>query len=161
MDNANAASRVTAPPAPDSSKPAPAPAPPLDNTTDSASLPGSFSASAETDSYNSGDDYNYKEKSTGLMYLDTSSGKINTSSHAYLSPSCNRASSITNPLGNSFATPEMEGTLSDNTPWNDPSSTQVMGGDLPVHDHLLSCSSRDPQGIKTIYLPTRPMWPSG
>jgi hypothetical protein len=153
LDNANAALRVTAPPAPDSAKPAPASAPPLDNTSGSASLPGNFSALAETDSLDSGDDYNYEEKSTGLMYLGTSSGKTNTPSHAYLSLSCNCASSNTNPLNNSFATPEIGGTLSNNTPPNDPSSTQVMGGHLPVHDHSLSRSSPDPQGVKTIYLP--------
>jgi hypothetical protein len=150
-DNANAASRVTAPPTLDSAKPAPALAPSLDNTSGSASLPGGFSALAETDSYNYGDDYNYKGKLTGSMYLGTSSGKANTSSCTYLSPSYNSASSNTNLLNDSFTTPEMEGTLSNNTPPNDLSSTQVMGGDLPAHDNSLSRSSHDPQGVKTIY----------
>ncbi len=153
LDNANAASRVTAPPAPDSTKPAPASAPSSDNTSGSASLPGGFSALAEPDSYNLWDDYDYEGKFTGSMYFGTSSGKTNTSSHAYLSRSCNHASSNTNPIYNYFATPQMGGTLSKNTPQNDPSSTQVMGGDLPAHDHLLSHSSCDPQGVKTIYLP--------
>jgi hypothetical protein len=153
LDNANTALRVTAPPTPDSAMLAPAPAPPSDNTSGSASLSGGFSALAEPNSYDLGDDYNYEGKLTGLMYLGTSLGKTNTSSRPYLSPSCNHASSNTNPLGNSFATPEMGGTLSDNTPLYDPSSTQVMGGDLLVHDHLLSRSSCEPQGVKTIYLP--------
>ena len=102
---------------------------------------------AEPDSYNSGDDYDYKGKLTGSVYLGTSFGKTNTSSRVYLSPSCNHASSNSNPLDDSFATPEMGGTLSNNTPPNDLSSTQVMGGDLPAYDHLLSCSSREPQGV--------------
>jgi hypothetical protein len=95
LDNANAASRVTAPPTLVSAKPAPAPAPSLDNTSGSGSLPGCFSASAESDSYDLGDDYNSKGKLTGSMYLGTSLGKPNPSSCAYLSPSCSPLAATT------------------------------------------------------------------
>jgi hypothetical protein len=56
-DKADTASRVTAPPTGDTTKPAQTPAPSSDATSGSGSLPGGFSAAAEPVSYNSGDDY--------------------------------------------------------------------------------------------------------
>jgi len=58
--------------------PAPAPAPTAESQPGSASAPGTFSASTEHESYDSGDEFNYEGKAGGAMY-DTG-GKPNASS---------------------------------------------------------------------------------
>jgi hypothetical protein len=138
-NKADTASWVIAPPKGDTTKPAQTPAPASDATSGLGSLPGSFSAVVEPVSYDSGDDYNYKGKSSGSMYSDTSSDKPNSSSLAYisLSPSCNHTSGVT---------PDMGGGV------NDSSSTPDMGGNQ-VQVHSVSRSSCNPCGVKTIYLP--------
>jgi hypothetical protein len=142
-DNAvgDAASRVTAPPVGDVLRPAPAPAPALDATSGSGSIPGAYAAAAEPDSYDLGDDYDYKGKFSGSMYSGTWSSKPNSSSLAYIrtSPSCNHTSNDAPNMGGAYNTPNMGG--SDNFVPN-------MGD-----DHFATRSSRDPQGVKTIYLP--------
>jgi hypothetical protein len=108
-DNAvgDAASHVTAPPAGNVSRPAPAPAPASDATSGSGSIPGAYAAAAEPDSYDSGDDYDYKGKSSSLMYSGTWSGKSNSTSLAYIStsPSCNHTSNNAPNMGGSYDTP--------------------------------------------------------
>ena len=59
--------------------------PPPDNPAGAASAPGTFSASTEHVSYDSGDEFDYEGKADGAMY--GCRGKSNASS-AYLSPSC-------------------------------------------------------------------------
>jgi hypothetical protein len=138
-DKADAASWITTQPTGNTTKPAQTPAPAADTTSSLGSLPGGFSAAAEPVSYDSGDNYDYKGKSTGSMYLGTSLDKPNSSSLAYisLSPSCNHTSGVT---------PDMGGSV------NGSSSTPNMGGDQ-VQLHSVSRSTRNPQGVKTIYLP--------
>ena len=67
------------------SAPAPAPLPSPESQPGSALIPGAFSAATEPESYDSGDEFDYKGKADGVMY-DTR-GKHNASS-AYLAPSC-------------------------------------------------------------------------
>jgi hypothetical protein len=138
-DKADATSWVTTPPTGNTTKPAQTPAPASNATFGSGSLPGGFSAAAEPVLYDSGEDYDYKGKSSESMYSGTSSDKPNSSSLAYisLSPSYNHTSGVT---------PDMGGGV------NDSSSTPDMGGDQ-VQVHSVSRSSRDPQGVKMIYLP--------
>jgi hypothetical protein len=130
-DKADAASQVTAPPTGDTTKPAQTPAPASDATSGSGSLPGGFSAAAEPISYNSGDDYDYKGKSSGSMYLGTSLDKPNSSSLAYisLSPSCNHTSGVTPDMGGKNL--------------NGSSSTPNMGSNQ-VQLHSVSRSSHNP-----------------
>jgi hypothetical protein len=73
------------------------------------------------------------------MYSGTSLDKPNSSSLAYinLSPSCNHTSEVT---------PDMGGNV------NGPTSTPSMGSDQ-VQLHSASRPSRNPSGVKTIYLP--------
>ncbi len=138
-DKAETASQDTAPPTSDTTKLAQTPAPASDATSGSGFFPGGISAAAEPVSYDSGGDYDYEGKLSGWMYSGTSSDKPNSSSLAYisLSPSCNYTSEVT---------PDMGGNV------NGPSSTPNMGGDQGQL-HSASRSSRDPQGVKTIYLP--------
>jgi hypothetical protein len=138
-NKADAASWVTAPPMGDTTKPAQTPAPASNATSGLGSLPGGFSAVAEPVSYDSGDNYDYKGKSSGSMYLGSNLDKPNSSSLAYisLSPSCKHTSGVA---------PDMGGSV------NDSSFTPDMGGNQ-VQVHSVSCSSCYPQEIKTIYLP--------
>ncbi len=137
----DAAYCVTAPPAGDASRPAPAPAPASDTTSGSGSIPGAYAAVAEPDSYDLGDDYDYKGKYSSLMYLGTWSGKPNSTSLAYIStsPSCNHTSYAAPNMGGGYDTPNMGGS-------ND--FVPNMGG-----NHFAARSSCNPEGIKTIYLP--------
>jgi hypothetical protein len=52
--------------------PTPAPPPPRDSQPDSAVVPGAFSAVTETTYYNSGDEFDYKGKSDGAIYVGNS-----------------------------------------------------------------------------------------
>jgi hypothetical protein len=128
-DKADATFWVTAPPTGDTTKPAQTPAPASDATSGSGSLSGSFSAAAEPDSYDSGDNYNYKGKSSESMYLGTRLDKPNSSSLAYisLSPSCNHTSGVTPVMGDGIS---------------DSSSTPNMGGNQ-VQVHSVSRYSRN------------------
>jgi hypothetical protein len=56
--------------------PAQTPAPASNATSSLGSLPGSFSAAAEPNSYDPGDNYDYKGKSSGSMYLGISSDTL-------------------------------------------------------------------------------------
>jgi hypothetical protein len=129
FNKADAASWVTALPTGNTTMPAQTPAPASDTTSDLGSLHGSFSAAAEPDLYDSGEDYNYEGKSSGLMYLGTSLDKPNSSSLAYisLSPSCNHTSGVTPDMGgginDSSSTPNMGGTKSKFTQFHAPPVT--------------------------------------
>jgi hypothetical protein len=138
----DAASCVTAPPAGDALKPASSPAPTLDATTGSETIPGTYAATAEPDSYDSGDDYDYEGRSiSGLTYSGTRSGKPNTTSIAYIntSPSCHHTRNNAPTMEDGYDPPYMRGTDNFAPP---------MGG-----NHFAARSSCDPQGVKTIYLP--------
>jgi hypothetical protein len=114
-DKSDAASWVTAPPTGDTTKPAQTLAPASNATSGLGSLPGSFSAAVEPVLHDLGDNYNYKGKSSGSVYLGTRSDKPNSSSLAYISisPSCNHTSVVTPDMGggvnNSSSTPDMGG----------------------------------------------------
>jgi hypothetical protein len=81
-DKADAASCVTTPSPGNTTMPAQTPAPTSDATSGLGSLLGGFSAVAEPVSYDSGANYDYKGKSSGSMYLGTSSDKPYSSSLA-------------------------------------------------------------------------------
>jgi hypothetical protein len=106
-DKADATSWVTTPPTGDTTKPAQTPASASDATSGLGSLPGSFSAAAEPDLYDSGDNYDYKGKSRGSMYLGTSLDEPKSSSLAYisLSPSCNHTNGVTPDMGGGVNNP--------------------------------------------------------
>jgi hypothetical protein len=142
-DNAggDATSCVAAPPAGDASKPTSSPAPALDATTGSETIPGAYAAAAEPDSYDLGDNYDYEGRSSGLTYLGTRSGKPNATSIAYIntSLSCHHTSNNAPTMEDGYNPPYMRGT--------DNFATH-MGG-----NHFAARSSCDPRGVKTIYLP--------
>jgi hypothetical protein len=143
LDNTggDAASCVTAPPAGNAPKPASSPAPALDATTGSETIPGAYAVAAEPDSYDSGEDYDYEGKSSGLTYSGTRSGKPNATSIAYIntSPSCHHTSNNAPTMENGYDPPYMRGTDNFAPP---------MGS-----NHFAPRSSCDPRGVKTIYLP--------
>ncbi len=146
-DNTDAALRVTAPPTADPAKSALAPAPSLDTNLGSGTLPGGFLVAAEPASYDLGNKYDYEGKSSGFMYLGTPANS--KSSRAYLSllPSCCHASSKASLL-NKIPVQEIGGDILPDDP-----STHNRGSINTPPDLSASRSSRDPQGVKTIYLP--------
>ncbi len=124
-DNRNTASCIA------SEMPAPAPAPasnapPASNTTVESSLvPGGFLAAAERDAFDSGDEYEYEGKSSGAIY--SRSTYCNAASDLYISPEpfCRHAS-----------------------------AKEILVDTDPSSDvHSSSRTSRNPQGVNTIYLP--------
>jgi hypothetical protein len=135
-DNCNTATCMAS----DAPTPAPAPTPPSnpplasDQTTGSGSLPGWFSASADVVTYDSGEEYEYKGKLSGAMYLGGS--KRNNACDLYVGTplSCKHASAES---GHS----------------DDISIDFSSSGNLAQHNYSSLRSSHNPQGVKTIYLP--------
>jgi hypothetical protein len=108
--NIDTASRVTTPPAAKSAKLAAAtPVPSSDTVSGSASLLGGFSAAAEQDSYDSGDDYDYKGKSSGLMYLSSLAKPKTSCAYIGPTPSCCHVSSNLSAITNPNSPKEMGG----------------------------------------------------
>jgi hypothetical protein len=107
----------------------PAPAsiapPATDTTVGFSSVPGGFLAAAKGDAFDSGNEYEYEGKSSGAMYSRTTN--LNTASYLYIGP---------NPYGRHASAKEIP---VDTDPFSD--------------IHLSSRTSRDPQGVNTIYLP--------
>jgi hypothetical protein len=136
VDNCDAVSHIAS----DAPTPAPVPAPSSnppsasDQMAGSGSLPGGFLASAEVGACNSEEEYEYKGKLSGAKYLGRS--KRNNASDFYVgtSPSCMHASAKS---GHS----------------NNTSAGFSLSGNLAQPDHSSSRTSRNPQGVKSIYLP--------
>jgi hypothetical protein len=114
-----------------SAMPAPAPTPasiaPMapDTTVGSSSVPGGFSAAAKGDAFDSGNQYEYEEKSSGAVYSLTTNR--NTASNLYIGP---------NPYGRHTSAKEI--------PVDTAPSSEI---------HLSSRTSHNPHRVNTIYLP--------
>ncbi len=111
------------------------PPPMSDNMAGSDSLPGGFSASTEVGTYDSGNEYDYEGKWSDAMYLGTASTKRNNSDaylglHSY----CCHIFTDSGPLEKTSASPATT---------------------IPHQDHYFSRTSRDLQGVNTIFLPKK------
>ncbi len=151
------ASRVVTNGASASPSPAPTPSPapgPSNNSevTGSGSVLGAFTASTEPETYNSGDEYDYKGKWDGAMYRP---GPKSNASAIYpeSSPSCCHVCD-NNSLKDPNLTPNMGGSH----------SSQNMGG-IQHRSHAptfpsVSCSTShptqlEPRGVRTVCLPKK------
>jgi hypothetical protein len=114
--------------------PAPAPAPPADTQPNTALVPGAFRASTKQESYDYGDEFDFKGKADNAWY--NTGGKPNASS-PYSTPSCRNVTF--EPASSSDAALATAST----TPFD-----LSMGGPTAS-----SKSTMDPRGVNTIYLP--------
>jgi hypothetical protein len=133
--------------------PSPAPPPPtsgihsLDNSS-SSSIPGTFTASTDAESYDLGEEFNYEGKCEGAFY--SPSGKSKNGVGVYFSPSPSCCHVCTKPwVENGGSTNPKHSTSIENFA---PAATHPI-----VLDGGLSCRSSlsNPRGICTIYLPKK------
>jgi hypothetical protein len=90
-NNSNKSAARVASNAPTASTPAPAPAPPSDGGL--TTIPGACTASIEVDTYESGNEFNYKGKYKGTFYAGSNKPSKNVSLYSFVPHSCSHTSS--------------------------------------------------------------------